>query len=364
MYKKIFSSSIHSAADSIHRFKKKLGTAPGTVEYTGKQPHVATRIHIADYDESGVVQWSGGPGEPLPTQTHQKRWIQISGLSDTAFINRIGDEYKIPSMVLEDIVNPAQGAKIENCDGFVFVVLKAPLICERTQELHFEHLSILLFDNRVISFQESDTFHFEKLYDRLHNPSARMRRHGSDYFVYAMIDLVVDTYTFLHDLFNEKMDTLEDAVMESTNRNHVNEIHALKRYIAATRKAIRPLRAIGEMLASGDLPHVSEDIEIYIRDLRDHINGLLEAVESNREAATMLMESYLSLMSHRMNEVMKVLTMMSAIFIPLGFIAGLYGMNFDHMPELHFKYGYYMVLTGMLTLVSAMLIFFKFKKWI
>ena len=364
MYRKILSSSIHSAAAGINRLKKNLGAAPGTVEYTGEHPHTSSSIHITDYDESNVRHWSGTSADTIPEKKLKKRWIQISGLSDTAFINRFGEAYDIPALVLEDVVNPSQSTKMEDCEDFLFTVVKVPLFDEKEGDLRFEHLSIVLFSDIIVSFQESDTFHFEKLISRLENPSARMRRQGCDYFMYAMLDLIVDTYTFLHDLFNEQMDTMEEFVLESPRQNHVNGIHELKRRIASTRKAIRPLRAIGDLLATGDLPHVSEEIDVYIRDLRDHIHALLDSVENNREAAAMLMESYLSLMSHRMNEIMKVLTMMSAIFIPLGFIAGLYGMNFDYMPELHYRYGYYAVLSAMFIMVCGMLVYFRYKKWL
>ncbi|MBN2530106.1 MAG: magnesium/cobalt transporter CorA [Deltaproteobacteria bacterium] len=364
MYKKIFSTSIHGAAAGIQRFKSKLGAAPGTVEYTGLRPKTATRIFVTDYDETGVQHLELNATDNMPPQIKAKRWIQVSGLSDTEFIKEFGSRQQIPTLVLEDIVNPGHLAKLENLDDFIFIILKVPLFHEQNLQLHFEHVCILLFENRIISFQESDTFHFEALIKRMNVQGARMRLLGCDYFMYAMIDLVIDTYAFLGDLFAENMDTLEEEVLDSPHQNHVNRIHQLKHRIAATRKAIRPLRGITESLFVGDLPFITEEISPYLNDLRDHVTGLFDAIENHRESSTLLMESYLSLMSHRMNEIMKVLTMMSAIFIPLGFLAGLYGMNFDHMPELHYRYGYYGVLGIMGSLVLTMVVYFKYKKWL
>jgi magnesium transporter len=363
MYKKVFSSNLHDATSRVRKLMQKLGTAPGTVIYTGKQPPGAVNVHVTDFDEKGVKRLTLDNSFSVPAGEHRKRWIQVIGLHNTGLIKEIGLKLEIPSLVLEDVVNSSHPAKIEIQDNFLFVILKVPIFNEKTMEIHFEHISVLLFENLIVSFQESDMFHFESLLYRMQQPDSRMRRYGCEYLMYSMIDFVVDTYTFLADVHSEQLDLLEDEVMSSPHGNHVNQIHALKQRIAATKKACRPLRTIADTLSSGDLPLISNSISPYLKDLRDHVNGLLDTIESHRESASMVMDSYLSLMSHRMNEIMKVLTMMSAIFIPLGFLAGLYGMNFDHMPELHFRYAYHAVLSVMAALAIGMLILFKMKKW-
>lgn len=364
MYKKVFSSSLHGATSRVRNLMRKLGTAPGTIIYTGKQPPGSVNVHVTDFDESGVERCTLDTSFSLPARKYKKRWIQVSGLHNTEFIKEIGGQLNIPALVLEDIVSSSHPAKIELQTEFLFVILKVPIFNEHTMALHLEHISVLLFEDMIVSFQESDMFHFESLLKRMQQSDSRMRRYNCEYFLYAMIDLVVDTYAFLADIYAEQLDTLEDEVMSAPNGNHVNQIHDLKRRIALSKKACRPMKLIADTLSAGDLPFISGSISPYLKDLRDHMNGLLDTLESHRESASMVMDSYLSLMSHRMNEIMKVLTMMSAIFIPLGFLAGIYGMNFDHMPELHFRYAYYTVLCVMGCLAVGMLILFKVKKWL
>ncbi|MBN2341028.1 MAG: magnesium/cobalt transporter CorA [Deltaproteobacteria bacterium] len=363
MYRKIVSHSLYKGLSGPGTKQKKLGLAPGSVVYTGETVSDC-RLFIADYGPDEVVHFEVAVGQDIPSQQAPRRWIQVSGLSDTEFIQSLGKQYGIPELVLEDVVNPHHNAKIEDCGNFLFLIMKMPVFEKQSESLRFEHVSILLFDNLVISFQETDMFHFEPLKQRLDNPNARMRKHGCDYFVYAMLDVVVDTYMFLGDLFREKMDQLEDDVMGARRKNLVENIHLIKQMISKTRKATRPLKAITDTLVTGDVPHFSSALEPFLRDLKDHVHQLGDVLENQREEAMALMESYLSLMSHRTNEVMKILTVVSSIFIPLGFLAGVYGMNFDHMPELHTRYGYFVVVGIMASAAVSMLTLFRLKKWL
>ncbi len=348
------------------RFKsaKKFGASPGSVIYTEDKKIESVQLHITDFDLESVEQYEIQTLEEMPEKKRDKRWFHIKGLHDTDLLSKIGDMYSIHPLVLEDVANPNQFAKIEEFDEYLFVITKMVLFDDDQQKLVTEHLCFILMQDIVISFQETDAGHFDPIIKRLENPKARMRKFGVDYFLYALLDLVVDHYFLTIDALNDFFEQLELDVMDNPQQYHVEEIHRLKRQVVMFRRAVRPLREVVNMLMDESINLISEDIDVFLRDLYDHALQAIDLLETQRELASGLMDTYLSQVSHRMNEVMKVLTIMSTIFIPLGFLAGVYGMNFDFMPELHFRYSYFILLGVMVTAVIGMLLLFRHKRWL
>ncbi|MBN1480047.1 magnesium/cobalt transporter CorA [candidate division KSB1 bacterium] len=361
--KNIFSNPI--LASSISRFKstKKLGMTPGSIVYTGEKKVEAIKITVTDFGESVERQEISSLDE-LPPQKEGKRWLHISGLHDTDLLKKLGNQFSIHSLALEDIVNTNQPAKIEEFEDYLFIISKISTLDVENNQLTTEHISFILLHNMVISFQETATGHFEPIWRRLENPKGRMRQFGADYFLYTLLDVIVDNYFVAIDALNDQFERLEQEVISNPQQWHVEEIHKLKRKVIVLRKSVRPLREVVNTLMNGDIELISSRIDVFLRDLYDHTIQTIDSLDTQRDLVSGLMDTYLSQVSHRMNEVMKVLTIMSTIFIPLGFLAGLYGMNFEYMPELHFRYGYFVLLGFMFAAVVSMILLFRHKKWL
>jgi magnesium transporter len=363
MKKKLFSKDLLAKSMNKYRSARKLGLTPGSLVYTGEKK-IATKIIVTDFNAEKVDRLEIGAFAELPQQRESKRWLHIQGLHDTELLQKIGDTFSIHSLVLEDIVNLHQSPKIEEFEDYLFVITKMLTYDEENSELKSEHISFILLDNLIISFQETDAAYFDPIMRRLENPKGRMRKYSADYFLYTLLDLVVDHYFLVIDALADQFERLERDVISNPTRYHVEEIHHLKRQVIAFRKSVRPLRDVANILLSGDVNLISDDTHVFLRDLYDHTIQVIDSLETQRELVSGLLDTYLSQVSHRMNEVMKVLTIMSTIFIPLGFLAGLYGMNFAYMPELNYKYGYFSLLGFMLLIVIGMILFFRHKKWL
>lgn len=323
---------------------KKLGLAPGSVVFTGEKKLETVQINLTAFSIEQVKRYTLKSLDELPDTPMGNLWLQIKGLHDTKLLHKIGDKFNIHSLILEDIANPHHPPKIEEFDDNLFVVAKMLVFDEEQNQLRLEHVSFILMEGMLVSFQEIDAVLFEPIFRRLENPKARMRKFGVDYFLYALLDLIVDHYFIAIDALNDKFEQLEHEVIEHPQKSQVESIHNLKRQVILFRKSVRPLREVVNLLMNDSITMISQEINVFLRDLYDHTIQVIDSLETQRDLASGLLDTYLSQISHRMNEVMKVLTIMSTIFIPLGFLAGLYGMNFDYIPELHFKYGYFVLL--------------------
>lgn len=343
---------------------KKFGAAPGSVIYTGEKKIESVKFAVTDFDQDVLESIELDSLDKISEQKTSKRWLHVKGLHDTQVFNQLGEMFNIHPLVLEDIVNPNQPPKIEEFEDYLFVITKLVYFDENELQLLSEHISFVLLDNIVISFQETETAHFEPLIRRLENPKGRMRKLGVDYFLYALLDLIVDHYFLAIDALNDQFEDLEQQVIDNPEQHLVEDIHHLKRLVITFRKAVWPMREVVNLLMDEGVEHISDEIDVFLRDLYDHTIQAIDSLETQRELASGLLDTYLSQVSHRMNEVMKVLTIMSTIFIPLSFLAGLYGMNFDYIPELHFRFGYFILLGFMVFVVLGMLLVFKKKKWL
>lgn len=346
--------------------KKSLGQAPGTIVYTGTKESTELFIDVFDYDvdfleenELGTIEdsFSYIASEPAT-------WININGLNHVDAIEKIGVHCNLHPLILEDIANTHQRAKIEEYDDYLFVVLKM-LHINTEGQLHTEHVSFILGEGYVLSFQEAEGDVFDPVRNRLRNAKGRIRSNGADYLMYALMDAVVDNYFTLMEKVGEKIENLEDILFEDKpNDDIVYEIQSLKKEILKIKRAVSPLREVVNRLEKGEHQLISEKTQFYLRDLHDHIVQVSENVEIYREMIWGLMDMYMTTLGNKMNQIMKVLTIVASIFIPLTFLAGVYGMNFENIPELKFKYGYFVLWGIMIVIFIALLYYFKRKKWL
>ncbi len=350
----------------MKKVKSKIGAAPGTIIYIGEKESRDLFIEVFDYNKDIVEEKKIDKIEGVFDYLSSERitWININGLGHVGAIESIGKHYGFHPLILEDIANTRQRPKIDEYDDYFFVVLKM-LYFDNQEKLAIEHISLVLGSNYVVSFQEAEGDVFDPIRERLRAGKGKIRTMGSDYLLYALMDAIVDNYYSLIEVMGEKIESLEDELFEEKSNGDITyDIQNLKKEILKIRRAVFPLREVVNRIQKSDNPLILEKTQIYLRDLYDHIIQLAENIEIQREMIWGLMDMYMSTISNRMNAVMKVLTIIATIFIPLTFIAGVYGMNFKYMPELEFEYGYYVFWGVMVILFLALLYYFKRRKWL
>ena len=324
------------------------------------------KITVIDYDEKQFQEKEAKsikecfPFKEQPTVT----WINIDGLGQMELIEKLGECYGLHSVIIEDILNTDQRPKMEDFETYVYIVLKMLFYDERNKAIDAEQVSILLGSNFVISLQERPGDVFETIRERIRNAKGRIRKMGSDYLAYALIDAIVDNYFLILEKVGENIESLEEQLINDPAPQTLRAIHDSKREMIFLRRSVWPLRELISGLLRNETKLVKKNTQIFLRDLYDHTIQVIDTIESLRDMASSMIDIYLSSVSNRMNEVMKVLTIIATIFIPLTFISGIYGMNFKHMPELEWTGGYFVVLSGMAIIGILMLIYFKRKKWI
>jgi magnesium transporter len=345
---------------------KKMGLSPGTLMFVGKKKTEKPRISIIDYDSAKLSEKEAKkidecfPFKDTPTVT----WLNIDGLHDTDLIDKIGKHYDIHPLVLEDILNTGQRPKIEVFDDYLFIVLKMLSFDEVEFRITSEQVSLIMGKNFVISFQEQPGDLFDPLRDRIRTGKGKIRKMNSDYLTYALLDIVIDYYFNILEKVGEKIEDFESALMSEPKPDTLNEIYRLKREVLFLRKSVWPLREAVNKLERSESSLIHKKTKPYLRDVYDHTIQIIDAIETSRDLLSGMLDLYLSSVSNKMNEVMKVLTIFAAIFIPLTFIAGIYGTNFEFIPELKWQYGYFAMWTVMIITTIGLLIFFRKKKWI
>ncbi|MCC5927524.1 MAG: magnesium/cobalt transporter CorA [Bacteroidetes bacterium] len=352
--------------------RKQPGQIPGTAIHTGEKRMDEVRITLHDFDEEHyhTSTLKGIEKSAKYLKSESRTWIQVEGLHDIDRLRTIWEYFGLHPLIQEDIVSISQRPKVEVYDDLIYIVLRSITLDESTQKLQSEQVSIVLGKNYVLSFQESDTPIFEPIFRRLQTTTTRLRRLGPDYLMYALIDTIVDHYFVALDLLGELIEKAEESVVGQPDSKELPRIHALRRDLIIMRKSVWSLRDGINSLIRDDIPLISQDIKIYLRDVYDHVVQIIDSIETSREMVFSLFDIYMSGMSNRMNEVMKVLTIIATIFIPLTFIAGIYGMNFDpeaspwNMPELNMYYGYPVAMAGMLILSLGMLYYFRRRGWL
>ncbi len=343
----------------------KIGLPPGSIVYLGEKKVDKVTIKVTEYDEAGAETYEIKSVEEIDpfTDTPQVTWISVCGLHETEFLKQVGEKFKIHPLVLEDILNTDTRPKIEITDDYLFIVMKLMIFNTEQKILETEQVSFILGRSFLFSFSERTDEIFNPIRDRITSQLGKIRKRGSDYLLYALMDIVVDNYFLALEKTEERIELLDDEVINRPDQSQIQSIYNLRNLLLTIRKSFWPSREIVSQLIKDDSDLLDESIEPYLRDLYDHTIHINETVEQQREITNSLMEIYLSMMSNKMNEVMKVLTVIATIFIPLTFIVGIYGMNFPNMPEMDWPWAYFAVWGVMVTVVVVMLIYFKKKNW-
>ncbi|TYC03010.1 MAG: magnesium/cobalt transporter CorA [Kosmotoga sp.] len=347
------------------KFRKKKrsvpGTTPGTlsIDKTMPQPKVRVIDYNKDYIHEKVLDEFEKLSEIGRIDENTVRWIDIQGLGDENLLRTLGDVFSIHPLVLEDIVNLPQRPKVDYFDSYVFSVMRMFRLSTNNQIIS-EQFSIIIGKNYVITFQEKLGDCLDPLRERLRNGKGIIRKMKADYLTYAVIDTIFDNYFPVLETIGDDVEELEDMMTSKATEAELKMLHESKHNLLAFRKELWPSREIMGKLLREDTPLISGDVKLYLRDCYDHIVHIIDIVETYKELTTELMNIYLSSLSNRLNEVMKVLTIISTIFIPLSFIAGVYGMNFQYMPELGYKYSYF-ILLGIMFAIGLTMLFVFFK---
>ena len=355
----------------ITRFMKKIaskkaGLSPGTLIHIGEKKIEKVKITLIDYDLKNLQEKELEHVEESfsfkdePTDT----WLNITGLHDIEIIEKIGINFNIHPLVMEDILNTGQRPKLEDYEDYLYIVFKMLFYDMDENMVKSEQISIILSKNYLISFQEIEGDVFKPLRERIRKGKGRIRKMGSDYLAYALIDATVDQYFMILEKFGEEIESLEEELLVNPTSETYQTIHNMKREMIYLRKNIWPMREIAGGLRKGESDFISDAAGIFFADIYDHVIQIIDTIESFRDILSGMLDLYLSTISNKMNEVMKVLTIIATLFIPLTFIAGVYGMNFKYMPELEWRWGYIGIWILMGLVIISLVYYFKKKKWI
>lgn len=343
----------------------KTGLAPGTLVHIGSRKTEKTNVSVIEYDEDSIKHIEvDDPGDlAYFKDSSGTSWVNIDGLHDISLLGAIGEVFKLHPLVMEDIVNTEQRPKIEDYGDYIYIAIKQLFIDEATGDIITDHQSIVLGNGFVISAGESRTRVFKPVRERLESGS-RIRKMDADFLAYSLMDTIIDNYFDVLERLGDRIDGIEELLISKPVPDTLKKINDLKRDMLFIHKSVWPLREVTSLLERGESQLVKDGTRLFIRDLYDHVIQAMDTSEIYRDILSGLLDMYLSSLSNKMNEIMKVLTIISTIFIPLTFLAGLYGMNFRYMPELEWRWGYFALLGVMTAVAAAMLSFFKKKKWL
>ncbi len=345
---------------------KKAGLSPGSVVYVGKERDIPTKISVIDYGPDTYEEKT--VDEVADCLVYKRKstnsWINVEGLHEVDIITSFGEKFGIHPLVLEDIANTYQRPKMEEYDNYLFIVLKMLYYEEAQESLQVEQISLIVGPHYVISFQEQPGDVFNHVRQRIKSKGKRLIEGDSDYLAYALIDAIVDHYFSILEKFSDDIEDLEEELLEDPERETIEKIHRMKREVIALRRSVWPLREMLSQIGRSNNPFITQENQLFFRDVYDHTIQVLDTVESLRDIISGLIDLYLSSISNRMNEVMQVLTIIATIFIPLTWLAGIYGMNFSYMPELRWKWSYPAIMGVMLIIAVIMLLYFRKKEWL
>jgi magnesium transporter len=350
----------------LKKGSEKAGLPPGTVVFVGEKKVEEIRITIIDYDEHQYAEREVKNIEECFSfkDTPSISWINIDGVHQVDVIEKLGAHFVLHPLLQEDVVNTHQRPKFDEFDDHLFIVLRMFFLNEEENELQGEQISLIVGANFVISFQERQGDVFDQVRERLRNGKGRIRKKGSDYLAYSLIDAIVDSYYNILEGLGEDIESLQEQLVAESKQEDLQIIQHLKRDMLFFRKSVWPLREVISGLAKSDSTLIKEDVLVYLRDVYDHVIQAIDTIETFRDMLSAMLDIYLSSVGNRMNQVMKVLTIIATIFIPMTFLAGIYGMNFKYMPELEWKYAYLVFWLVVVTVFIIMISLFKKKKWL
>lgn len=352
-------------AKIIRSRAEKAGSLPGALIHLGEQKMDKVQVTAVDYNETNyshrLIEDIGdlAMAQDMETTT----WVTVAGLHDIAVINAIGQLFGIHPLLLEDILNTDQRPKLEQYDNYVYLIFKA-LSLQENGRIQTEQISIVLGKTFVLTFEEKEDDTFETLRQRLENEQSRIRKQGADFLAYSLLDIIVDNYFLILENLGERIEDLEDDLITNANRDTLEEIQHLKRELLYLRRSVWPLREVIGALQRGESDLFAQGTLIYLRDVYEHTIQVIDTMETHRDIVSSLLDIYLSGLSNKLNEVMKVLTVISTIFIPITFVTSLYGMNFAYMPELQWRWGYWGVWVVVAITAVSMIFYFRHKKWL
>lgn len=350
----------------VKKRSRKAGLSPGTLIHIGDQKVEKAKITLIDYNEKHLDEGAlSSLAETWPlTDEATVSWINVDGLHEVDVVEKLGSLFNIHPLTQEDILNTAQRPKAEDYEEYVFIVFKMLYYDNGTEQIHSEQVSLVLGSSFLISFQEAAGDVFDGVRERIRKSKGRIRKAGPDYLAYALMDAVVDSYFVILEKIGEKLEIIEEEVVEQPGPRTLETIHDLKREMIYFRRHIWPTREILNTLVKEESPFITDSAKIFFRDVYDHTIQVIDTLESFRDLTTGMLDVYLSTISHRMNEIMKVLTIIATIFIPMTFIAGIYGMNFEYMPELKWHWAYPLLWVILIVVFLGMLVWFRHKKWL
>jgi magnesium transporter len=345
---------------------QKIGLPPGTLVHVGRPRTAEVGISVIDYSADQIVECEAVSLDEIAKfkESDTVTWINVDGVHQVDVVRQIGTLFGIHPLVQEDIVNTGQRPKTADYGDYLFVVLKMLYWDKAASRIAAEQVSILITPQVVVSFQEQPGDVFDSVRERLRQGKGRIRTMGADYLAYSLLDAVVDNYFVMLEWVGERIDRIEEALISNPSQEIAHQIQALKKEMLTNRKAIWPMREMVGALRRGDCPLIQAETLPFLSDVYDHVVQVIDTAETYRDMASALRDTYLTVISNRMNEVMKVLTIIATIFIPLTFIAGVYGMNFEAMPELKWPWAYPAVMAVMAAVAVIMLLYFKRKKWL
>ncbi len=344
---------------------KPIGLSPGTLVHVGRKKTEKSKLSYIDYNPTDHATAT----DITPEQCRELKdsdsvsWINFCGLHDIEQVNALGQIFNLHPLALEDILNTGHQPKCEEFDNYILMIFKLIHLNEETGKLDQEQISMVVGPNWLLTFQETPEDIFDRLHERISRASGKIRHRGTDYLAYAILDSVVDSYFHVLSSVGEQLETLEESLLINPDQEALQDIHYSKQQLMLLRRALWPLQIAITEFRQLEPPLLTEDTAIFLRDLQDHISHAVESLEMMRDSSANLLDLYLSLSSQKMNETMKVLTIMASLFIPLTFIAGIYGMNFENMPELKWAWGYPVIWGVIIVCASGMLWYFKRKKW-
>lgn len=348
----------------VQKRSKKTGLPPGTLVHIGERRTEQVTFTVFHYGAAGCEELQPYQANQLaPPADESVVWINVSGVHNVEVLEAIGKQFVLHPLLLEDIANTDQRPKLDDYETYFFLVMKMMSLTDK-KEIAVEQVSLVLGRNYVLSFQENGTDVFQPVRERLRGGKGRLRQSGADYLLYALVDAIVDQYFAVLEFMGEKIELLQQTVVDDPKPETLNEIHGLKRQLLFVRRAVWPLRDVMNNLSRSDCPFLLEATKLFFRDVYDHVVQIVDTIETLREMVSASLDIYLSSVSYRLNAVMRVLTVITTIFMPLSFIASIYGMNFEHMPELKSTWGYPIVLIAMTVVGLGMLVLFRNKRWL
>lgn len=352
--------------ESFSSASKKVGLPPGSLVHIGEVHETEARITIIEYNKDTIEENAVESIEQilLCREKDTVTWVNIEGLGNIELVGAIGEHFNIHPLVLEDILNTHQRPKLEEYDDYLYCVLKGTSLAKNKFAVDYEQISILILSDFVFTFKEKQDELFEPVKRRLRTSKGHFRSQGADYLAYVILDTIVDSYFTLQDSLDEIVDSVEEELLTDPTQETLANIQGIKRELIFIRRSISPLREVLNAILRSESPLIQEKTLIYYRDISDHVLRISEAIESTRDMVAGLLDIYITTISNKMNEIMKVLTVFASIFIPLTFIAGIYGMNFEYMPELKWKWAYPTLWGTFIAIPVILLFYFKKKKWL